>query len=150
MLRVKFVTGLFFVFSVLLVSSQLFAQADVNEKRQKAMKGNSEDVKAIKAAVECERLRNGGSKGQINYGNRRKDTGLFPKGSTTGKTKAKAEIWEKPDDFSKGAKNLAKASGDLAAAAKAGNADEVNVKLKALGDACGSCHKAFRAEKYSE
>ena len=33
---------------------------------------------------------------------------LFPKGSTTGKTKAKPEIWEKPDEFSKAAKNLSK------------------------------------------
>ena len=35
---------------------------------------------------------------------------LFPKGSTTGKTKAKPEIWEKSDDFSKAAKNLSKAA----------------------------------------
>ena len=31
---------------------------------------------------------------------------------------------------------------------KTGN--DVDVKFKALGDACGSCHKAFRAEKYAE
>jgi cytochrome c556 len=75
---------------------------------------------------------------------------LFPKGSTTGKTKAKPEIWEKSDDFSKAAKNLSKASSDLASAAKAGNDADVEVKVKALGDACGSCHKQFRAEKYPE
>jgi|ERR1043166_6079875 cytochrome c556 len=150
MLRVKFITGLFFVFSVLLVSSQLFAQADVIEKRQKAMKGNSEDVKAIKAAVEAKDYATVEAKAKDIMGTAEKIPSLFPKGSTAGKTKAKPEIWEKPDDFSKGAKNLAKASGDLAAAAKTGNADDVNVKLKALGDACGSCHKAFRAEKYSE
>ncbi|MEA2657522.1 MAG: hypothetical protein QOF64_100, partial [Candidatus Binatota bacterium] len=75
---------------------------------------------------------------------------LFPKGSTTGKTKAKPEIWEKSDDFSKAAKNLSKASADLASAAKAGNDADVEVKVKALGEACNSCHKQFRAEKYAE
>jgi cytochrome c556 len=33
---------------------------------------------------------------------------------------------------------------------KAGNDADLGVKVKALGDACGSCHKAFRAEKYAE
>jgi cytochrome c556 len=75
---------------------------------------------------------------------------LFPKDSTRGKTKAKAEIWEKPDDFAKAAKNLGKAASELAAAAKAKDDAEIGVKVKALGDACGSCHKAFRAEKYPE
>jgi cytochrome c556 len=75
---------------------------------------------------------------------------LFPKGSTTGKTKAKAEIWEKNDDFVKHAKTLSKSAGELAAAAKAGNEADVAVKVKAMGDACGACHNAFRAKAYSE
>jgi len=150
MLRVKFVTGLFFVFSALLISSQLFAQADVIEKRQKAMKGNSEDVKAIKAAVESKDYATVEAKAKDIMGTAEKIPGLFPKGSTAGKTKATPAIWEKSDDFSKAAKNLNKAASELAAAAKSGNDAEVGVKVKALGDACGSCHKAFRAEKYSE
>ena len=43
-----------------------------------------------------------------------------------------------------------KAASELASAAKAGNADDVDVKVKALGEACNSCHKQFRAEKYAE
>lgn len=66
-----------------------------------------------------------------------------------GKTKAKDEIWDKWDDFTKNAKNLRKAAGDLASAANAKDA-EIDVKVKALSGACGACHKAFRAEKYSE
>ncbi|HKY07241.1 MAG TPA: cytochrome c, partial [Candidatus Binatia bacterium] len=75
---------------------------------------------------------------------------LFPKGSTKGKTKAKDEIWEKNDDFVKHAKNLNKAAAELAAAAKASNDADVAVKVKELGATCSSCHKAYRAEKYSE
>jgi cytochrome c556 len=52
----------------------------------------------------------------------------------------------KPDDFAKAAKNLGKAAGELAAAAKAKDDAEIGVKVKALGDARGACHKAFRAE----
>ena len=74
---------------------------------------------------------------------------LFPKGSISEKSRAKAEIWEKWDEFSKlpGAVNkAAKALGD---AAKAKDEAEVNVKLKALGDACNVCHRDFRAPRKS-
>jgi cytochrome c556 len=75
---------------------------------------------------------------------------LFPKGSTTGKTKATAAIWEKQDEFKKDAKNLRKAASELADAAKAKDDGAVKAKVKAVSEACGGCHKAFRAEKYSE
>ena len=131
-------------------STQAFAQADVIEKRQKAMKNNSADAKAIKAAVESKDYATIETKAKDIMGTAEKIPSLFPKGSTTGKTKAKAEIWEKNDDFVKHAKALSKSAGELAAAAKAGNDAEVGVKVKAMGDACGACHKAFRADKYSE
>jgi cytochrome c556 len=131
-------------------STQAFAQADAIEKRQKAMKNNSADAKAIKAAVESKDYATIETKAKDIMGTAEKIPSLFPKGSTTGKTKAKAEIWEKNDDFVKHAKALSKSAGELAAAAKAGNDAEVGVKVKAMGDACGACHKAFRADKYSE
>ncbi len=131
-------------------STQAFAQADAIEKRQKAMKSNSADAKAIKAAVESKDYATIETKAKDIMGTAEKIPSLFPKGSTTGKTKAKAEIWEKNDDFVKHAKALSKSAGELAAAAKAGNDAEVGVKVKAMGDACGACHKAFRADKYSE
>ena len=142
--------GTIFSFLTLAVSSQVFAQADVIEKRQAAMKGNSADVKAIKAAVESKDYATVEAKAKDIMGTADKIPGLFPKGSTTGKTKAKADIWEKSEDFGKAAKNLSKAANELAAAAKSKNDDAVATKVKALGDACGSCHKQFRAEKYAE
>jgi cytochrome c556 len=134
----------------LAVSTQVFAQADVIEKRQAAMKNNSADVKAIKAAIETKDHATVELKAKDIMGTAEKIPSLFPKGSTTGKTKAKPEIWEKSDDFAKNAKNLSKAAGELASAAKAGNDADINVKVKALGEVCASCHKEFRAEKYSE
>ncbi len=138
--------ALVFVF----ISSQVFAQADVNEKRQNLMKGNAAASKAIKAAVEGKDFATIEAKAKDLMGNSEKIVAAFPKGSTTGKTKATAAIWDKSEDFAKAAKNLNKAAGELAAAAKSGNEADVKVKMKAVGDACGGCHKAFRAEKYAE
>jgi cytochrome c556 len=139
-----------FSFMTLAVSAEVFAQADVIEKRQAAMKSNSADVKAIKAAVESKDYATVEAKAKDIMGTADKIPTLFPKDSTKGKTKAKAEIWEKSDEFSKAAKNLSKASGDLAAAAKSKDDAAVATKVKALGEACSGCHKPFRAEKYSE
>ncbi len=150
MARGKFFIAAVIAFMALLISSQVFAQADVIEKRQQAMKGNSADAKAIKAAVESKDYATIETKAKDIMGTAEKIPGLFPKGSTAGKTKATAAIWEKSDDFAKAAKNLGKAASELAAAAKAKDDAEIGVKVKALGDACGSCHKAFRAEKYAE
>jgi cytochrome c556 len=122
----------------------------VIEKRQKAMQGNSADGKAIKGAVESKDYATIETKAKDIMGTAEKIPGLFPKGSTQGKTKATSAIWEKSDDFAKAAKNLSKAASELAAAAKAKDDAQVAVKVKALADACDSCHDAFRARKYSE
>ena len=146
----KIIMSALFGLMTLAVSTQVFAQADVIQKRQDAMKGNGAAAKAIKAAVEAKDNATVEAKAKDIMGTADKIVSLFPKGSTTGKTKAKPEIWEKSDDFSKAAKNLSKASSELASAAKAGNDADVEVKVKALGEACNACHKQFRAEKYAE
>ena len=150
MIRGKMVLGMLLGFLTLLITSQLFAQADVIEKRQKVMKGQSEAAKAIKAAAESKDYATIEMKAKDLMGSSEKIPELFPKGSTQGKTKAKAEIWEKGDDFRKNAKNLNKAAGELAAAAKAKDDAAVGEKVKAVSGACGGCHKAFREEKYKE
>jgi cytochrome c556 len=146
----KLLLGALLGFVTLTFSTQAFAQADVIEKRQKAMKSNSADAKAIKAAVEAKDYATIEAKAKDIMGTADKIPSLFPKGSTKGKTKAKAEIWENSDEFAKDAKALSKAAGALAAAAKGGNDAEVGVKVKEMGDACGACHKQFRAKSYSE
>ena len=132
------------------VSSQVLAQEDFIEKRQKAMKGNSADVKAIKGAVESKDYATIETKAKDIMGTADKIPSLFPKGSDKGKTKATAAIWEKSDEFAKQAKNLSKASGELASAAKSKDDTAVAAKFKAVGEVCSSCHKEFRADKYSE
>jgi cytochrome c556 len=143
----KILMGALFSFITLAISIEVFAQV---EKRQSLMKNNSESVKAIKAAVEAKDYATVEAKAKDIMGNADKIVSFFPKGSETGKTKAKPEIWEKPEEFGKAAKNLGKAASELAATAKSGDDAAVTTKVKALGDACGACHKQFRAEKYAE
>jgi len=134
----------------LFIASEAFAQADVIEQRQKFMKGQSAASKAIKGAVEAKDYATVETKAKDLVGSAGKIADLFPKGSTKGKTKALSAIWDKEDDFKKGASKLGKAAGDLAAAAAAKDDAKVEGGVKAVSGACGACHKAFRAEKYSE
>ena len=146
----KILAAALFSFVTLAVAAQVFAQADVIEKRQKLMKSNSEAAKAIKAAAESKDYATIELKAKDIMGNAEKIPDLFPKGSTVGKTKAKPEIWEKGDEFAKNPKALGKAASELADAAKAKDDAAIGVKVKALGEVCANCHKNFRAEKYPE
>ena len=150
MSRGKLLLGVFFAFLTLLIASQLFAQADMIERRQKLMKSNGEATKAIKAAAESKDYATIQAKAKDIMGNGDKVLDFFRQGGAQGKTKAKPEIWERWDEFSKFPGNVRKAASELVDAAKAKDDAAITVKVKALGNACGACHKAFRAEKYAE
>jgi len=147
MLQKKYLLGGLALFAVLFFSTQVFAQVD---PRQALMKDQSAANKAIKGAVEAKDFATIEAKAKDLMGSSEKIVGLFPKGSDKGKTKATAAIWDKSDDFAKAAKNLNKAAGELASAAKAKDEAAVTAKVKGVSEACGGCHKAFRAEKYAE
>src|SRR3989338_5253014 len=88
-----------FALSTLFITSQAFAQADVNEKRQSLMKSQSTATNAIKGAVEAKDYATVETKAKDLMGTADKIVDHFPKGSTAGKTKALGAIWEKSDDF---------------------------------------------------
>ena len=71
----------------------------------------------------------------------------FPKGSDQGhNTKALPAIWSDMAGFQKSADEMADAADKLAVAAKAGDAEVVATQVKAVADACGACHRTFRAK----
>jgi len=71
---------------------------------------------------------------------------LFPPGSDKGHdTKALPAVWSDMAGFQKDANDLAEATTKLAELAKAGDAEAVAAQVKAVGDTCGACHKAYRA-----
>lgn len=147
MMHRKYVFGGLVALFSLFLSSQLFAQADLIEKRQKLMKSNSAANKALKAAVAEKDFATVEIKAKEIMENMEKAPELFPKGSTADKSRAKPDIWEQWDQFTKTANKAKTAAGDLAKAAAAKEEAEVAAKFKALGGTCGECHKPFRAEK---
>ena len=71
----------------------------------------------------------------------------FPEGSGGGKSRAKAAIWDNWPQFEKKAAAFQAATPGLVAAAKSGDAAKIKGAVGAVGQVCGSCHKAFRAPK---
>jgi cytochrome c556 len=72
---------------------------------------------------------------------------LFPAGTgpDVGKTRAKAEIWQKPEDFANKAHDFGIAANQFDVAAKSGDLAEINATFGALGKACKACHDLYRA-----
>jgi len=149
MYRRKFYWGVLFALLSLVISAELFAQADAVEKRQQLMKDNGAATKAIKAAADAKDYATLEAKAKDIISNGDKVLDLFRKDRTAEKTKAKTKIWENWDEFSNNPRKVKKAAGELADAARTRDDQAITKKVKALGDACASCHKAFRAEKYS-
>lgn len=73
---------------------------------------------------------------------------MFPKGTETGKTRAKAEIWQQMGKFQAAGKLLQTEATALAQVALTGDMGKTAAqfgKMAKLG--CGGCHKPFRAPK---
>ena len=69
---------------------------------------------------------------------------LFPQGSTSTTSRAKDEIWQKWDEFVKGADTMKTEADQLAVTIAGGKADEVTTQAKKMFGACKSCHDGFR------
>lgn len=70
----------------------------------------------------------------------------FEKKITEGKTDAKPDVWKDWDKFVDAAKKMKEEAGKLASVA-ADDKDAMVAQVKALGKACGGCHKPFRKPK---
>lgn len=107
----------------------------VNEYVEKGM-GTPEEVKAKAEEIEEESA---------------EIVGLFPAGTGmddgVGKTGAKKEIWEKPDEFKAAAENVGQLAAKLEEAAESGDKQQIADAFGALGkNGCGGCHQTFRAK----
>ena len=69
---------------------------------------------------------------------------LFPKDSTSDTSRAKPEIWANWADFELKVAAFQNAVPGLIAAAKSGDKAEIGAATKAVGGACGGCHKLYR------
>lgn len=150
----KFLLASLIAFSALFASTQLFAQEDVIKKRKDFMEGNYDVLKAIKKGVAQKDYATVELKAKEIMGRMDNVLDHFPKGSTSEKSRAKAEIWEKWDEFTKIPPKVKDVAGSLARAAAARDEAEVQRHFNALGPespfrggACYECHKSFLKEK---
>lgn len=67
-------------------------------------------------------------------------------GPAAGKTEAKANIWETPDDFTAKAKDFHNVALSLNDAATSGDAAAFKAAMEPVGKACKACHETYRAE----
>ncbi len=142
-------TAMGIILSIVLFSAELFAQTEDIQKRRLLMEQNNDEV--VKALVKAVKEKDFAQiqvrvKGIME--NMDQLLPLFPKGSLSANSRAKPEIWDKWDEFTNDAASVKKAAQALADAAKAKD-DSVDLKLKALGDACNNCHRSFRAPRKS-
>ena len=72
----------------------------------------------------------------------------FPEGTgpDVGKTEARAEIWQKPEDFKAKAADFQRAALAFQAAARGGDLAAIRAAQGDLGKSCKACHDLYRAE----
>jgi cytochrome c556 len=73
----------------------------------------------------------------------------FPDGTgpDVGKTRAKAEIWQKAEDFTLKAHDFEGAAQDFKVTADSGDMPQIRTSFEALGKSCKACHDLYRAPK---
>ena len=77
-----------------------------------------------------------------------KVSGWFPPGTgpEVGKTQAKAEIWQKPEDFAAKTKTFQEAAQAFNAAAQGDDLAAIRAAHGELGKSCKACHDPYREE----
>ena len=67
-------------------------------------------------------------------------------GPDVGKTGAKPDIWQHPDDFAQKAEDYEAASKAFAASLKTYKPDDMKAKFASLQNSCKACHDKYRGE----
>ena len=77
-------------------------------------------------------------------------SGWFPAGTgpEVGKTGAKPEIWQNPEDFAAKLHNFQVAAGAFNAAAAGGDVGVIKARFNDLEGACKACHDKYRSEMH--
>ena len=151
----KRVYGVAAVFAVVIASGAaiaLDAPAAIKERQEvykeigKSMKGIGEELKSSSPNVEAIKK----FAATVDTDSQKIPT-LFPAGTgpeSGVKTGAKAEIWQKPDEFKKDAADFATAAHALNAAAQSGDVAAVKDAAGKIGEACKACHQTFREKEH--
>ena len=79
-----------------------------------------------------------------------KVSGWFPPGTgpDVGKTEAKAEIWQKPEDFAAKTRTFQQAAQAFNTSAQGGDIAATKAAFGELGKSCKACHDPYREEDH--
>jgi cytochrome c556 len=135
----------FAVVGVALAQMAKIGTGDVIADRQRLMKLNGASWKDVQDKIKAGQFEAVAVNAETMALNSEHIPSLFPKGSTSDKSAAKPEIWEKWSEFESAAKNFENWSVKLRDAARAKDDAQVQAIAKDFGrQACGTCHQPFR------
>ena len=123
--------------------AQVFNPLETRQAGQDLLAGDFAGIRAVVAAKGDVKALENPAKAMARW--MKQFTLLFPAGSDQGTTKALPAVWSDPAGFKKVAEDFVEAATKLSTLAKAGDADGVAAQVKVVGDACGACHKTYRA-----
>ncbi|WP_291295800.1 cytochrome c [Elioraea sp.] len=122
------------------------AQGDVLTQRKDGFKAMAGNMEAIQRIVEGRQPTAGAvapARAIAEHAPRIKT--LFPPGSDSGQTRALPAIWSDRAGFDRVSDGFVTQANALVAAAESGNAGTLSSALQATGQACGVCHRPYRA-----
>ena len=135
----------FAVVGVALAQMAKVGSGDIIADRQRLMKLNGASWKDVQDKIKAGTIEAVAVNAETLALNAEHIPSLFPQGSTSDKSNAKPEIWQRWDEFQGKAKNLETWSIKLRDAARAKDADQVQAIAKDFGrETCGACHTPFR------
>ena len=118
---------------------------DVIADRQRLMKLNGASARDLNDKLKAGQIEAMAVNAETIAINAQHIPALFPEGSTSDKSRAKPEIWQKRSEFEATAKTLQAKAEELRDAARAKDQGKAEAALKAMGSqGCGACHDAFR------
>ena len=142
----KLKLGLIGVLVAVGATAAMAADADIIVLRQNLMKTNGQAAKVVVSMLKGEMPFNAevaaAAAMSIAHDNEVFPS-LFPAGTDTGETKAKAEIWSDPEGF-KAASEALVAVARAAAEAAAQSPEAFGTAFQVVGKACGACHEKYR------
>ena len=117
---------------------------DVIAFRYYLMENIGLNAKEMKAKIDAGKLKEAKLNAQVLAIHATRIEALFPEGSTTDSSRAKAEIWQNWDAFLAFASALSTEADTLAVATGHAEESEVKAQMKKVFGTCKSCHDQFR------
>jgi cytochrome c556 len=138
-------TALLFGYAVSQAQMAKVGSGDVVADRQRLMKLNGASLQDLNAKLKAGNIEAIAVNAETIAINAQHMAALFPPGSTSDKSKAKPEIWEKFTEFEAAAKNLQGKAEQLRDAARGKDAQATEAAAKDFFRLnCNTCHTPFR------